>query len=44
MFACGAYPAHLEAFHQNVEAEALEAIKRLRHHACLAIFAGNNED
>ncbi|GAA5978449.1 hypothetical protein JCM10908_004358 [Rhodotorula pacifica] len=44
MFACGAYPAQLDDFRQNVEAEALEQVKRLRSHACLAIFAGNNED
>ncbi|GJN88518.1 hypothetical protein Rhopal_001484-T1 [Rhodotorula paludigena] len=44
MFACGAYPAHLDAFRGNVTKEATQAVKRLRSHACLALFAGNNED
>jgi beta-mannosidase len=43
MFACGLYPAHAE-FMSSVRAEATTAIKRLRHHACMALWCGNNED
>ncbi|BGP37999.1 hypothetical protein JCM10449v2_001926 [Rhodotorula kratochvilovae] len=43
-FACGSYPAHLPEFRASVEEEATQAVKRLRSHACLALFAGNNED
>ncbi|WP_056269830.1 MULTISPECIES: glycoside hydrolase family 2 protein [unclassified Roseateles] len=43
MFACGIYPAN-EAFLASVRAEAEAAVKRLRHHACLALWCGNNED
>ena len=43
MFACGLYPAN-EAFVASVRAEAEAAVKRLRHHACLALWCGNNED
>ncbi len=43
MFACGMYPAHDE-FLENVRAEAIAQVKRLRHYACLALWCGNNED
>jgi len=43
LFACGIYPANPE-FLRSVEAEAAAAVKRLRHHACLALWCGNNED
>ncbi len=43
MFACGMYPAHA-AFRDSVRAEARAAVTRLRHHACLALWCGNNED
>jgi len=43
MFACGIYPANAE-FLASVRAEAEAAVKRLRHHACLALWCGNNED
>lgn len=43
MFACGIYPAHSE-FVQLVQQEAEAAVARLRHHACLALWCGNNED
>ena len=43
MFACSAYPAHDEAFLENVRQEATDNVRRLRHHACLAIWCGNNE-
>ena len=43
MFACGIYPAH-PSFLEGVALEATANIQRLRHHACLAIWTGNNED
>lgn len=43
MFACGMYPAHPE-FLANVRREAETQVRRLRHHACLALWCGNNED
>ena len=43
MFACWAYPLFEPGFMHNVKAEARDAIKRLRHHACLALWCGNNE-
>lgn len=43
MFACGLYPAHPE-FQESVRAEAEAAVRRLRHHPSLVIWAGNNED
>jgi len=43
MFACGLYPAHA-SFQQSVRAEAEAQVRRLRHHACLALWCGNNED
>jgi beta-mannosidase len=43
MFACGMYPAH-ESFLASVRAEAAAQVRRLRHHACIALWCGNNED
>ncbi len=43
MFACSTYPAFDDAFLANVRAEAEENVARLRHHACLALWCGNNE-
>lgn len=43
MFACSAYPAYDREYMSNVEKEAEDNVKRLRHHACLALFCGNNE-
>lgn len=43
MFGCGNYPAW-PAMLKSVESEAIANVRRLRHHPCLAIFAGNNED
>lgn len=42
-FACGQYPWDQE-FVDSVKEEAAQAIKRLRSHPSLAIWAGNNED
>ena len=42
MFACNIYPGD-QAFMDNVKIEAEEQVKRLRHHACIATWCGNNE-
>ncbi|MGC8518221.1 MAG: beta-mannosidase [Steroidobacteraceae bacterium] len=42
MFACAMYPGD-DAFLRNVRAEAIDNVKRLRNHPCLALWAGNNE-
>ncbi|WP_370136322.1 glycoside hydrolase family 2 protein [Alteromonas sp.] len=42
MFACTLYPGDT-AFLENVRREAEYNIKRLRNHACLALWCGNNE-
>ncbi|KIP02770.1 glycoside hydrolase family 2 protein [Phlebiopsis gigantea 11061_1 CR5-6] len=42
-FACGVYPAHPE-FVENVRKEAIYNVDRLKHHPCMAVFCGNNED
>jgi beta-mannosidase len=41
MFACGAYPER--ALASEVELEARFQVARLRNHACLALWCGNNE-
>ena len=43
MFACGIYPGD-EDFQASVRAEAEANIRRLRHHPCIALWCGNNED
>lgn len=43
MFACGTYPSRDTEFMANVEAEARDNIRRLRHHPCMALWCGNNE-
>lgn len=43
MFACALYPA-TPKFLENVALEARHQVKRLRDHACLAVWCGNNED
>ncbi len=42
IFSCGIYPDD-EAFFDNVRQEAMENIRRLRHHPSLALWCGNNE-
>lgn len=42
MFSCAMYPGDLD-FINNVSNEATQVIKRLRNHACLALWCGNNE-
>jgi beta-mannosidase len=43
MFACPEYPVFDAAWLENVRAEAAQNIVRLRDHACLALWCGNNE-
>lgn len=42
-FACAPYPFYNSEFLENVEAEVRDNIRRLRHHASLALWSGNNE-
>ncbi|PXA86882.1 glycoside hydrolase family 2 [Nostoc sp. 3335mG] len=44
MFACAPYPDDDATFLDNVRAEIAEQVARLRHHACLALWCGNNEN
>ncbi|WP_167762582.1 glycoside hydrolase family 2 protein [Brevundimonas intermedia] len=43
MFACAHYPED-DAFVTSVQAEIEQQVRRLRHHACLAVWCGNNEN
>jgi len=43
MFSCSSYPSFDRRFMRNVGMEARDNIRRLRHHACLALWCGNNE-
>ncbi|TFK28781.1 beta-mannosidase [Coprinopsis marcescibilis] len=43
MFGCGQYPAY-DSFVESVREEAIQNVKRLRHHPSIVIWAGNNED
>jgi len=43
MFACAPYPDHLEWFRDEVAKEADHQTRRLRNHACLALWSGSNE-
>lgn len=42
-FACQPYPFFIEDFKQNVLKEVEYNVKRLRHHASLGLWCGNNE-
>lgn len=42
MFACSMYPGD-EAFLESVKQEAIDNVKRLRNHASIALWCGNNE-
>jgi beta-mannosidase len=42
MFACAMYPGDIE-FLANIEQEAEQQVKRLRNHASIALWCGNNE-
>jgi beta-mannosidase len=43
MFACGIYPRS-DWFLDSVRMEAQHTVRRLRHHPCMALWCGNNED
>lgn len=42
MFACSVYELTPE-FEENITKEFIDNVKRIRHHACLALWCGNNE-
>ncbi len=42
MFACSIYPAEGELL-ENIRLEAIDNVRRLRNHASIAIWCGNNE-
>ncbi len=43
MFACQTYEVD-SAFLANIKAEAIDNVRRLRNHACIAVYTGNNEE
>jgi beta-mannosidase len=43
IFACSIYPLNNPAFLENVRIEVEQNVRRLRHHASLALWCGNNE-
>ena len=43
MFACAAYTL-TPAFEQSIRLEVEQNVRRVRHHACLALLCGNNEN
>ena len=43
MFACAMYPGDNE-YIENVQQEAIDNVKRLRNHASIALWCGNNEN
>ncbi|KIL89233.1 hypothetical protein FAVG1_07627 [Fusarium avenaceum] len=43
LYACGNYPAPPD-FVTNIKVKAEQQVKRVRHHASLALWYGNNED
>lgn len=43
MFACAFYPDHVPEFYEEIRREATAAIRRLRNHASLVGWSGNNE-
>ncbi len=44
MFACKPYPDADDRFRAKVKHEAETAVRRLRHHPCIALWSGNNEN
>ncbi len=42
MFACSVYELTPE-FEENIRQEFIDNVKRIRHHACLGLWCGNNE-
>lgn len=43
MFGCAMFPGD-PAFLENVRQEAIDNVKRLRNHPCIALWCGNNEN
>ncbi len=43
IFSCSIYPLDVPDFLENVRAEVVENVRRLRHRASLALWCGNNE-
>jgi beta-mannosidase len=43
MFACSTYPMN-PAMLDNIRCEAIDNVKRLRNHPCIALWCGNNEN
>ncbi len=43
MFACGNYPIFPNLLN-SIREEGVANVRRIRHHPCIVIFAGNNED
>jgi beta-mannosidase len=43
MFACAAYPTYDDDYLANVAQEVEDTVRRLRHHASIALWCGNNE-
>jgi beta-mannosidase len=43
IFSCSVYPLDNAEFLENLHAEISENIRRIRHHASLALWCGNNE-
>lgn len=44
MFACALYPDHKPEFRNAIRAEAESVVRSLRHHPCIALWCGNNEN
>ncbi|MGI6690910.1 MAG: glycoside hydrolase family 2 protein [Christensenellales bacterium] len=44
MFGCASYPDHLDWFMNEVKREMRYQTRRLRNHACMALWCGNNEN
>lgn len=42
-FACSVYLLTEESFEENITLEVIQNIKRIRSHACLGLWCGNNE-
>ena len=42
MYACSSYELS-RAFEENIRIETQENVRRIRHHACLGLWCGNNE-
>lgn len=44
MFGCASYPDHLDWFMEEVRREMRYQTRRLRNHACMALWCGSNEN